>query len=570
MAGASSVESILKRIIERAQECLAHPSVLASSFAPQSCSPRQQPIANISLPDPPSIYSALLAAGACHDISLAINQAYQTRAAELRAFCHSAVARVYSNQAQYPSKFRYVPGQKVLPVFTELYLRQLSTWRQECIDLYLKHTSTSDKIQTSSGGPKFNHEYVPLLEYFFAENPFPTHADKAFLAKKSAMTYRQIHVWFQNRRNRMKKEGQVLRKKAVVEGATLPLDSLYRRMEKFIVPEEKKVPTSPPSPLHSLIKQRDEMMSIADDRSNALEPLAPLHAFPYSYPPSCSYDPFPSKNGVTNFGAPKWFRRPMTTAVRCPTLDIDGLVDRFSRINILDDSGLRSRCSVDSYAAVAAITIIPFPAPLPALIRGTATRIAPIRVPLLSVPATASRRHVFNTPSPQSRPITLMPASETPGGQKARRRKMAPLPKRIPHRDPVSHRGVTPAVSEASIASPSPSSCSRSSSFGSESSSQSRLFSSASSMSSSSSGIITPPPFPSPSIQASPPTSLYNFSSNMTDLFGDALESVPSPVEGLQLDFNSTIFGHEHIPKSSAFDFSFGAPPAADPVRAPP
>lgn len=40
-----------------------------------------------------------------------------------------------------------------------------------------------------------SQEYVPLLEYFFEENPFPTHADKAFLAKKSAMKYRQIHVW---------------------------------------------------------------------------------------------------------------------------------------------------------------------------------------------------------------------------------------------------------------------------------------------------------------------------------------------------------------------------------------
>jgi hypothetical protein len=67
----------------------------------------------------------------------------------------------------------------------------------------------------------------------------------------------------------------------------------------------------------------------------------------------------------------------------------------------------------------------------------------------------------------------------------------------------------------------------------------------------------------------SPPMSLYNFSSNMTDLFGDALENVPSPSEGLQLDFNSSTFGNEHILKSSAFDFSFGAVPAANHVCAP-
>lgn len=576
MARTTSVD-ILERITRRVQEtqrlCLAHPSVSTSSrlltSQSQSYSPCH-PVANISLPDPPPIQSALIAAGASPEISLSMDQAYQKRAADLRALYRSTITLICSNQARSPSEFRYVSEQKIQSVFTELYLRQLVTWREEGVQLYLKHPSTGNKTQISSCTAKFNHEYVPLLEYFFAENPFPSHADKAFLAKKSAMTYRQIHVWFQNRRNRMKKEGQVLRKKAVAEGATLPLDSLYQRMEKFIILEERKLHTSHSSLPHSPTKQRDEMMFIADNQSNPLEPLAPLHAFPSSKSPPCSYDPFPSRNGVTNFGAPKWLRRPTTTAVRHPPLDIDGLVDRFSRMNVLDDSGSRSRGSVDSFAAVAAITVIPFPAPLPALIRGTVMHIAPTRAPLLSIPATASGRHVFNTPSPQSRPVTLVPASEAPTGQKARRRKMAPLPKRIPHGNQVSHRGVTPAVSEASVASPSPSSPSRLSSFGSESSSQNHLSSSAGSRSSSSSGAMTPPPFPSPSTQlASPPTSLYDFSSNMTDLFGDALENIPSPAEGLQLDFNYSIFGNEQILKSPAFDFSFGAATAANPVRAP-
>ncbi|KAG1723434.1 homeodomain protein 2 [Suillus occidentalis] len=569
-----SVDSILKQILQRVHQIqsLSQPYLTstAASLACQSLPP-QPLVPNVSLPDPPPIQHALIAAGARPEISLAIDQAYQKRAAELRSFCHSTIARVYSDQAQYPSKFRYVTEQKVLSLFTELYLRELFSWKEQAVASYQKHSSTHDKTQTSSSAAKFNHEYVPLLEYFFAENPFPTHADKAFLAKKSAMTFRQIHVWFQNKRSKMKKEGRVLRRKTVTEGATLPLDSLYQRMEKFIVAEERKASASPPSPPHSLIKQGNEMMSIADKRCNPLEPLAPLHAFPSSYPPSCSYDPFPSKNGVTNFGVPTWFRHPMATAVRRPTLDMDGLVDCFSRINILDDSGSCSRGIVDSFAAVAAITIIPFPAPLPALIRGTATHITPIRIPLLAVPATASRRHVFDTPSPQSKPITLVPApaSEIPRGQKARRRKMAPLPKRIPQGNPVSHRGVTPAISEASVASPSPSSTSRSSSFGSESPSQSRLFSSANSTSSSSPGIITPPPsfFPPPTQLASP-TSLFSFSANMTDLFGDALESIPSPAEGLQLDFNSSTFGNEHILKSPAFNFSFGAAPVAN-LRAP-
>ncbi|KAG1754860.1 homeodomain protein 2 [Suillus paluster] len=561
--------STLKQIMQRAHEYLALSSISTSSCSLASQSPRQLPIAKLSFPDAPPIQHALMAAGACPKISLAIDQAYQKRAADLRALCHSAVMQICSNQ--YSSNFGYAPDHKVLSVFTDIYLKQLVSWREQCVILYLKHSSTSDRAGTSSCAPKFNHEYVPLLEYFFAENPFPTHADKAFLAKKSAMTYRQIHVWFQNRRNRMKKEGQVLRKKPVAEGATLPLDNLYQRMEKFIVPEEKKAHTSHSSPPDSITNLDDEVFIVTDSQRNPLESLAPLHAFPSSYPPSCSYDPFPSRNGVTNFGVPKWFRRPMNTVVQRPPSDIDGLVDCFSRINILDDPGAHSRGNVDSFAAVAAITVIPFSAPLPALIRGIVPHVVPVCPPLLSVPATASRRHVFNTPSPQSRPITLVPgASETPIGQKARRRKMAPLPRRIPHGNPTSHRDITPAVSDASVASPSPSSPLRSSSFGSESSSHSRLFSSASSTSSSSSLMTPPPSSPSPPMQlVSPPASLFNFSSNMVDLFGDALAGTPSPAEGLQLDFNSSIFGNAHILKSPAFDFAFSAPPAASLIRTP-
>lgn len=38
-------------------------------------------------------------------------------------------------------------------------------------------------------------EFLPTLEAFFSEEELPSRADKLFLAKKSGMTYRQIHVW---------------------------------------------------------------------------------------------------------------------------------------------------------------------------------------------------------------------------------------------------------------------------------------------------------------------------------------------------------------------------------------
>jgi hypothetical protein len=60
----------------------------------------------------------------------------------------------------------------------------------------------------------------------------------------------------------MRKEGRVLRKKAVAEGATLPLDNLYQRMEKFILLDERKAPASPPSPPHYPTKQGGETVSV--------------------------------------------------------------------------------------------------------------------------------------------------------------------------------------------------------------------------------------------------------------------------------------------------------------------
>lgn len=65
---------------------------------------------------------------------------------------------------------------------------------------------------------------------------------------------------FQNRRNRMKKEGQVLKKKPAAEGATLPLDTLYQRMKKFIVPEGREVRTPHSSPSDSSINEEDVMV----------------------------------------------------------------------------------------------------------------------------------------------------------------------------------------------------------------------------------------------------------------------------------------------------------------------
>lgn len=148
----------LETILKRAQEiqCLTHPSSSTSllSLASQS---RPQPIANIAFPDPLPLQPALTAAGARPEISQAMDQAYQKRAADLRTLYHSAITLVCSNQAQYSTEFRRIPTQKVVSSFTKLYLRELVAWREECVDAYLKHPSAGNKTLSSSCTPKFNH-----------------------------------------------------------------------------------------------------------------------------------------------------------------------------------------------------------------------------------------------------------------------------------------------------------------------------------------------------------------------------------------------------------------------------
>lgn len=165
----ASVDAILKQIIngvQHIQSACDHPLTSSRLFAPQSYTPRQ-PIAHNPLPDPPSIQPALMAVSARPETSRAIENAYQKRAADLRAAYHSAMMVVCSNQAQYPSKFRYVSEQKILSVFTELYIRQLVTWREDCVILYLKHSSACDNAQASGGTPKFNLVRLILCHRLF-------------------------------------------------------------------------------------------------------------------------------------------------------------------------------------------------------------------------------------------------------------------------------------------------------------------------------------------------------------------------------------------------------------------
>ena len=200
----------------------------------------------------------------------------------------------------------------------------------------------------------------------------------------------------------------------------------------------------------------------------------PPHTFPSSYPPTCIYDPFPCKSGPVSFGKPEWRRAPCSKSPPSVSLSIDGLVEKFSQLNVRNDARIKGSPRPRSYAATAAITVIPSRAPHPSLIVHKHPKFAHVIVHYPSVHASAQ---CLQSPKSTSKPITsistLCPSyrSEPPA-----KRKTAPLPQRLPFRMQNDKRDSTPSEcsstsSSSRVFSPNPGS--RSCSFSSISSSSS-------------------------------------------------------------------------------------------------
>ena len=171
-------------------------------------------ISSINLPCPHPLLPSLLEAGFSRQIAASVSEAYQLRAEELRRRIQESIATTCREIAELPvvplASSSDVLVTKLVATFTELYLRRLEQWKEDIIQR-IKQTPKMPTKAASRNFRTFNQvsvpvirsyfflhtlqEYVPLFECFFAENPFPTHADKMFLAKKSNMEYRQIHVW---------------------------------------------------------------------------------------------------------------------------------------------------------------------------------------------------------------------------------------------------------------------------------------------------------------------------------------------------------------------------------------
>lgn len=412
-----------------------------------------KPLKSTHLPEPPALIPTLQQYGLSPDTLQKINEAYTKRARELRGIAATAIARASTVLPPIPRLSRSSSDDKVTAVFTEFYLNSLHKWIEDMEATVSSHLSVGSRCNTEGKSKPFNYGYVPLLEHFFDENPFPSHADKTFLARKSDMTYKQIHVWFQNRRSRTKREGKTCRKNCLVRGTPLPMDRLCARMKRYT---SEGGQTSPTARARTASLAYANVTSRANTRDKLLGGLPPPHAFPTPYPPSRSYDPFPTRSRT--FSSHHWFRSPSTTT-RATTIDVDTLVDLFSQLNIKDGRGgpVQTSGSLDHFSGRLAFTTRPLPAPLPSLI-SKQSRSSPRRYPPLPViRAPDSQCHVFQPPGFEVPLLTLVPSTTQMAAKAVKNvkdnRTVAPLPRRTSVRADNTCRSLSHA-SDASAFSP--------------------------------------------------------------------------------------------------------------------
>ncbi|KII94099.1 hypothetical protein PLICRDRAFT_171775 [Plicaturopsis crispa FD-325 SS-3] len=560
----------------------------------------------LPMPDRTVLETALSQMGLPAVVVQRTSKAFLRVALEMRTFLHDKLESAMQS-LQGPS----VPAlrQGLRSTFVIIYRKQLDQWISKAVSSATSKLPYRMSIESAkspkSTKPAFNNEYVPVLEYYFQHNAFPSHADRMFLAHKSSMNHEQIYVWFQNRRRKHKERTGIQLKKEDFKSSK-PMQSMEPMMGRMpthlVIPEEERKPyvdsdvteyeiEYDSSDVESSVKYVPSRDPEAVDVFNT---PAPPHAFPTNYPPPPELNPFPIKSGVRNFPAPEWRRRLATKPIKHAPVDIAKLTDAFAKMQVKytnfartvrkDKDNIRGKkrrttppvAKPDRAAATAAITTQVPPAPLPAFVRRTEF-LAPRRqrpVPAPTVPAPASRLHPFRSPSPTAQPATLVPSARLEAETPTPRRKVAGLPKRTPTGSSRAHRGVSSASSVSSIGSPrsSPSRSldSRTSSFTSTVSSQ-RVSSGSSFASEANTPDASFSALPEVASSASNPFSQFDFtvsSPSMTDLFGDsvmdslfpgdATVGAPQWQYGVRSNMGTPFL---HAQKSPSFNLTFGAAP---------
>ncbi|KAL5533898.1 hypothetical protein ACEPAG_358 [Sanghuangporus baumii] len=359
-------------------------STLDDSVAPIPPIQLSPPHSGVLIPD-------LIAAGASLDIAQELSEIHANSCTRLAAeyeviyqsACLQASLSTERRTAEEQSRFF-----KRLQKIRRHYDRTVSFWSADLVQSVAargskKHTGKIDAFQKQG----FNPDSIPKLKAFFEINPKPSRADKMYLAKACKMTVKQINIWFQNRRARVKKENRALRSDACMErqhsaGAPGPSRDGYEvhgntSDSETAVEEESSEPVLRCCSRSSSVTLVDE-----DEHSTGIKTTSPSFAFPTKFFSRLKEEAFPCSASDLSFPKPIW-RRCYTAAV-IPAQKVHSISDVVEAMKKLSlepadqavedtfedyaDSPFILRCKT-SISQCNPFIIHPPPAPLPSLLR---------------------------------------------------------------------------------------------------------------------------------------------------------------------------------------------------------
>ncbi|KAG8758663.1 hypothetical protein FRC14_007649 [Serendipita sp. 396] len=137
-----------------------------------------------------------------------LSQAYRRRVLALSQTVRVELKDLWRNIAANPRYSDTAVKEKYTLSATAIlrhYEESLSTSFESAIVAVKAHFNIRES-PTVNG--RFDERYVCLLEWAFEYNRYPSQEEKSQMALNSGLSYRQISVWFQNRRSRVKRKEQ--------------------------------------------------------------------------------------------------------------------------------------------------------------------------------------------------------------------------------------------------------------------------------------------------------------------------------------------------------------------------
>lgn len=124
---------------------------------------------SINLPSPPSLLSALLDAGAGHEIAAAAGKIYQLRAEELRQHIQQSVITAWHKIVELPvvapASSPDLLIKKVVSTATEVYLQRLGQWKEDIVQRVKQAVRSPANMVVPKNARNFNSVSIPIIQW---------------------------------------------------------------------------------------------------------------------------------------------------------------------------------------------------------------------------------------------------------------------------------------------------------------------------------------------------------------------------------------------------------------------